>query len=417
MRRGGIIGLSVLIVLLFVGVAHAGTAEDIRMRDLQAQIDALEQQAAAKRAIIATTHEQAESLKKAVALIQNQILAVQAELAATEAKIDKTVVEITTVGQEIEQKRADMSRKRETIGRMVFFLDRVDKDSLVANLFKYESLSDFVAQLHDLANVQRNIMAIISDIKTVKAELEQDKNDLEEKQVELEELSDEAAQRASQLVGAKGEKAKVLSATKGQEALYQKQLAAIEEQKSAFFKELREIELKVVSGGLFIVHIKADSIPPKGTKLFVKPEDSGYITQGYGCTKYARCGNSRGPYGGAPHNGVDFAAGVGTPIKAIGAGLIVANGTNSGWGNWIAVQHDNNMVSVYGHMNTFATTSKVGSRVTAGQVIGYEGKTGKVTGSHVHLSLYKEFFTYIKDTTGQLNFNYFDGTINPLDYM
>ena len=148
----------------------------------------------------------------------------------------------------------------------------------------------------------------------------------------------------------------------------------------------------------------------------MKPEDNAYITQGYGCTKYARCGNKYGPYGGAPHNGVDFSSGLGTPIKAIGAGQIVANGiNNSGWGNWIAIQHPNRMVSVYGHMSSFANLG-IGAQVSAGQVIGYEGRTGKVTGSHLHLSLYREFFTYI-NASGQLNFNYFDGTLNPLNYM
>lgn len=417
MRRVIVGIIIVLVAIAMATVARADTAEEARMRDLQAQIDALEQQAAAKRAIIATTQAQADSLKKAIAIIQNQIAAVQAELSATEAKINKTQVAITLTQQEIAQKREEMSRKREAIGRMVFFLDRVDQDNLVASLFKYKSLSDFVSQLHDIANVQREILAVIEDIKSAKADLESNQTDLEQQQTELQQLSDEAAQRAQQLAGVKGEKTKVLTATKGQEAEYQKQLAAIEAQKSAFFTELRTLELKVVSGGLYIVHVKADAIPPVGTKLFTKPEDNAYITQGYGCTKYARCGNPRGAYGGAPHNGVDFSAGMGTPIKAIGAGQIVANGINNpGWGNWIAIQHPNNMVSLYGHMSSFANLS-VGAQVAQGQVIGYEGNTGKVTGSHLHLSLYKEFFTYVKDATGQLNFNYFEGTLNPLNYM
>ncbi|MBP6886347.1 MAG: peptidoglycan DD-metalloendopeptidase family protein [Candidatus Pacebacteria bacterium] len=411
--------LALLTVVSLIGgrVIHAQTTDELRMAELQFQIDALEREASAKRAIIATTHEQQDSLKKAIALIQNQIAAVQSELSATAAKIDKTKIQISSVEQAIIDKRAEMTRKRETIGRMVFYLDRTDQDSVIANLFKYENLSEFVAQVHDLGRVQNEIMNAIADIKDAKESLQQDKSDLEVQQNKLQQLSDEAYQRANQLAGAKGEKARVLTVTKGQEATYQKQLAQIEEQKSAYFMQLRELELKVVSGGLYIVHITASSIPAKGTKLFTAPEDRAYITQGYGCTKYARCNNKRGPYGGAPHNGVDYAAGFGSPIKAIGAGKIVANGlNNSGWGNWIAIQHTNNMVSLYGHMSSFAGLS-VGATVEGGQVIGYEGRTGAATGSHLHLSLYKDFFTYIKDANGQLNFNYFDGTLNPLNYM
>lgn len=406
--------LSVLVAATFLAplFVYAETADEARIRELQNQIDALEQQAAQKRAVIATTRGQADSLKKEITILQNQIGAVQAQVTATQAKIDKTKIEINGVQDEIGQKRADMSRKRETIGRLVFFLDQRDHENLLANLFKYAQLSEFVAQLHDVANMQNRIMGVIADIKAVKTALEQDKTDLEGKRQELEHLNEQAAQRQQQLSGVKGEKARVLKVTKGQEAVYQKQLTAIEQQKAAFFKELRELELKVISGGLYIVHVKADTVPPRGTKLFIAPEENTHITQGYGMTKYAK----RGAYGGAPHNGIDFSAGFGSPIQAIGDGQIIANGTNSGWGNWVAIQHPNNMVSVYGHMSSLSPL-KVGSQVSRSQVIGYEGSTGNSSGSHVHLSLYHEFFTYIRDKDGQLYFNYFEGSLNPSDYL
>ena len=58
-----------------------------------------------------------------------------------------------------------------------------------------------------------------------------------------------------------------------------------------------------------------------------------------------------------------------------------------------------------------------GERVDQNTVMGYEGATGFVTGSHLHLSLYHEFFTFIGPKTGQVYFNYFDGSLNPLDYI
>lgn len=235
---------------------------------------------------------------------------------------------------------------------------------------------------------------------------------MQEKTATLEELKEQASARKQQLASVNNEKARVLKATKGQEAAYQKQLAHVETQKAGFFKELRELELKIISGGLYIVHITATSVPKKGTKLFAWPESGYRVTQSYGYTSYAR----KGAYGGAPHNGIDIAAGFGAEIKAIGAGLIVANGTNDGWGNWIAIQHANNMVSVYAHMSSLAS-SKVGVSVTQGQTIGYEGSTGNATGSHLHLSLYKDFFTYINEKKNQLYFNYFEGSLNPSDYM
>lgn len=384
--------------------------------ECEAKYNELEQQAAAKRAIIATTQEQATSLKNAISILQNQIAAVQAQISATSVKINQTELEIGSIQDQIGQKRIDITKKRETIGRLVFFMDQIDREHPVTSLFKYANLSDFLSQLRDAESMQNRILDIISELKDAKFALEQDEAALEGKQLQLQQLSDQAAQRKQQLASVKGEKSRVLTVTKGQEAEYQKQLASIEEQKAAFFKQMQQLEQLVISGGLYIVRITATDIPPKGTKLFILPEDNARLTQGYGCTTYARCGNKRGPYSGSPHNGLDYAAGFGAPIKAIGAGAIVANGTNDGWGNWVAIQHVNNMVSVYAHMSSLSPL-KVGTAVIQGQVIGYEGRTGKVTGSHVHLSLYKDFFTYIKDSNGQLYFNYFEGSLNPLNYM
>lgn len=58
-----------------------------------------------------------------------------------------------------------------------------------------------------------------------------------------------------------------------------------------------------------------------------------------------------------------------------------------------------------------------GTAVRKEDIIGFEGATGNSTGSHLHLSLYNEFFTFVNPRNGQLYFNYFDGTLNPLDYL
>ena len=129
-------------------------------------------------------------------------------------------------------------------------------------------------------------------------------------------------------------------------------------------------------------------------------------------TTYAR----RGAYGGAPHNGVDMAGGYGTAIRSIGDGTILASGFNNGFGNWVSVRHANNLVSVYAHMQSPSGIANT-TPVKTGGIIGYEGSTGNSTGSHLHMSLYRDFFTFINEKTGQLNFNYFDGSVNPLDYL
>ncbi len=83
------------------------------------------------------------------------------------------------------------------------------------------------------------------------------------------------------------------------------------------------------------------------------------------------------------HKGVDYAAPSGTPIRAAGDGKIVVRGWQSGYGNFVMIQHNAHITTAYGHMSRFAN-AKVGQHVSQGQVIGYVGMTGLATGPHLH---------------------------------
>ena len=85
-----------------------------------------------------------------------------------------------------------------------------------------------------------------------------------------------------------------------------------------------------------------------------------------------------------PHRGTDYAAPAGTPIKASGDGKVIFRGVKSGYGNVVILQHGGNITTLYAHMSKFASKARLGSRVRQGQTIGYVGKTGLVTGVHLH---------------------------------
>jgi murein DD-endopeptidase MepM/ murein hydrolase activator NlpD len=91
-----------------------------------------------------------------------------------------------------------------------------------------------------------------------------------------------------------------------------------------------------------------------------------------------------------PHTGVDFAAQRGTPVRAIGDGIIAEAGWNGGYGKAIDIKHDGNYMSRYAHLQKFAEGIRPGSQVSKGQVIGYVGSTGRTTGPHLHFELYKD---------------------------
>ena len=84
-----------------------------------------------------------------------------------------------------------------------------------------------------------------------------------------------------------------------------------------------------------------------------------------------------------PHNGVDYAAPTGTPVVAIGNGVVTFRGFDRGAGNYITLRHANGYESQYLHLSRFANGLKVGNRVRQGEVIGFVGSTGYSTGPHL----------------------------------
>jgi murein DD-endopeptidase MepM/ murein hydrolase activator NlpD len=87
------------------------------------------------------------------------------------------------------------------------------------------------------------------------------------------------------------------------------------------------------------------------------------------------------------HKGVDFAAKVGTQVRSIAGGTIVRAQSMGSYGNIVIIDHGNGLSSRYAHLNRIAVRS--GNRVKAGAVIATSGKTGRVTGPHLHLEVYR----------------------------
>jgi murein DD-endopeptidase MepM/ murein hydrolase activator NlpD len=91
-----------------------------------------------------------------------------------------------------------------------------------------------------------------------------------------------------------------------------------------------------------------------------------------------------------PHTGVDFAAQRGTPVRAVGDGVIAHADWSGPYGKTVEIQHDSTYTTRYAHLEKFADGIRSGTSVTKGQVIGYVGSTGRATGPHLHFELYKD---------------------------
>jgi len=84
------------------------------------------------------------------------------------------------------------------------------------------------------------------------------------------------------------------------------------------------------------------------------------------------------------HEGIDYAAAFGTPVRATADGIVTEAGRSGGYGNLIEIRHANGIRTRYGHLSRFAKGLHVGEKVSQEQTIGYVGSTGLSTGPHLH---------------------------------
>lgn len=114
------------------------------------------------------------------------------------------------------------------------------------------------------------------------------------------------------------------------------------------------------------------SISATTSGYFINPVPSAVLTQGIH-------GN----------NGVDLGAPSGTPIYAAAAGKVIISkadgGWNGGYGSYVVISHGNGTQTLYAHMSK--DVASVGESVSAGDLIGYVGKTGEATGNHLHFEV------------------------------
>ena len=130
-----------------------------------------------------------------------------------------------------------------------------------------------------------------------------------------------------------------------------------------------------------------DLVPPyrivKGVELKAKPPPWVLPVGGYHLT--GRFGASSGLWS-STHTGLDFAAAEGAEIRSIGPGVVTETASDGAFGNKTVVRLDDGTVLWYCHQSDFA--AEKGQRLAPGDLIGYVGSTGNVTGPHLHLEVH-----------------------------
>jgi len=379
----------------------------------------------------------ANSLAEKVALMNEQIKQVDKEIKRTKKELKKNSQLIIQFTTNISQKETELKEQKAVLDESICYLYEEGDQPFIDTFFSAKSFNDVIDRTEYLAVAETKVEQTVDQITELKTDLENKKSYLQDFQQGLKELTIQLKVSKQVINKEKKNKKELLAKTKGKEDRYQELINAKQAEERAVLARISKLE-QTGQGKRYTG--KPNKTTPdnngdggqkpekitrskKNQVVFQWPLKKFVLTQKYGCTSFARCGNKKGPYGGKPHNGIDLSSRANKNgfldlrVRSVMAGKVIMNAPekfSGGWGNAVVVAHPNGLFTLYGHMSRVIV--KEGQKVRKGQMIGIEGSTGFSTGRHLHFSVYMEIIIY--KTKWYYGPGYdFPKTLNPLIFL
>jgi murein DD-endopeptidase MepM/ murein hydrolase activator NlpD len=373
-----LIGLLFIIPLAF---SHAQTANDLNIKINQSNTDIakLEQEIKQYQDQLDSIGKQKSSLNGSIKQLDLTRKKLETDILVTQKKIEKTNLTIESLSSQIGVKENLISNDINAIEVGIRNINEFELQDLMETILSNNSFTTVWNDIDNIVSIREWIRGKIVELKQLKGQLEDTRKQTIDAKNELLVLQKELAAQKKIVVQNTTEKQKLLTQTKNSEANYQKLLKDRLAKKDAFEKELRDYESQ-------LKFILDPSLLPSGGVLSW-PLDSIYVTQFFGKTEAGKR-----LYANGTHNGVDFRASVGTPVKAMADGTVMGTGdtdltcSGASFGKFVFIKYNNGLASTYGHFSLITVSS--GQKVRRGEVVGYSGNTGYSTGPHLHVSVY-----------------------------
>jgi len=373
-----IVGIILFIPMVF---SYGQTIDELNTKISQKNSDIanLEQEIAQFQTQLDSIGKQKNSLSNSIKELDITRKKLNTSILITQKKIDNTNLKIQGLSSEIVDKQDSISNNNQAIAIYIKKTNEFENTNIVEIILSDDNFSNAWNDIDNMVTIRESIRNKISELKQAKSELEDTRTVTMNAKKELVTLKSNLADQKKIVDQNTTDKKKLLAETKNNESNYQKLLADRLAKKVAFESEVRDYESKIK----YI--LDPSKLPSAGVLSW--PLDNIYITQLFGKTEAGKR-----LYANGTHNGVDFRASVGTPVKAMADGIVMGTGNTdltcygASFGKFVFIQYDNGLSSTYGHFSLIKVS--LGQRVARGEVVGYSGNTGYSTGPHLHVSVY-----------------------------
>ncbi len=398
-----LLGALLCVSFLIVPTLHASEIINEKYNDLKK----LEKKEQKYRTLI-------ELKKKEESTITQQIKKIEQQSTALEKDITKNKEQLSSLSNDIKQINDKINKKINAINLQKLLLRNIVRSrfekitpqtdtTLLFNTLGAERFRAIDNVDHTTARMRDIITLITREQKT----LEADKHALEQKKQAIKDVKFQLEERNAHLESTQNYKQVLVAQVATEKRTYTKKLNDVLAQQLAIQSEIDAL------GTTQIGTFSLADLPSKSDADFRRPVKSPYkITQGYGKTSYSH------HYKGGYHNGIDFSGRYSHTIMAAGDGKILATGNMGryGYGNWIVIDHNNGLATLYGHLSRISVHK--GEKVNRGEKIGVMGTTGFSTGTHLHFTVFaRKTFRIVPSSHVSGVFIPTGGTVNPMIYL
>ena len=375
--------------------------------DLQAQIDANNQQLGALKAEIAAFQTELNELgtkKNTLQSIINELTLSQKQLAtqikATQNKIASANLQIQQLTLSIGDKEASIGADKDAIAKALRSIAENERSSLITRLISTNSLSEAWQETDQAMQFNTALGNDISNLRAARTELATNRDKVSATKAILVSLQSDLALQKRSVDASKVAQQQLLSQTKNQEVNYQKLIAQKQAAEKSFEQELTNLQSQLD----LIVH--PGLLPKVGSGVLSWPFTNSFmsncmqrktlfgnlfcVSQYFGNTPFATANPQI--YNNNGHNAIDIAAPIGTGVTAALSGVVLDTGNTDlargcySFGKWVMIQHYNGLNTLYAHLSAIDVSK--GQKISTGQVIGLSGMTGYATGPHLHFGVY-----------------------------
>jgi murein DD-endopeptidase MepM/ murein hydrolase activator NlpD len=368
-----------LLSLLGAGLAYFLTADAVSQADInkrKAELAALRANRQNAQRQISALRGNRDEVIRLKSLYDEQIMSIEEDIEMTMELIADISFSIAE-----QQKALDEARDREAELDALFTeriqaMEQMGEMSQMSILFGSESLTGFLTRWSAVREIMEQDRRLAEELIGARIEIEETIKQLDEDRKEQNEQRRELADAQVELGELSAEAGAMMAEYGAEIGKLQADDRRYAEAEAKAEREIREME---ETWARIQEEIRRRNNPFVGGEYHWPVPGHTRISSGFGMRLHPVFRVRR------MHNGIDIGAPRNTPVVAANAGTVITRAYNSGYGNYIVIDHGGNQVTLYAHLHTFNV--KVGDRVTRGQHIGGVGTTGTSTGNHLHFEI------------------------------